>query len=67
MNRPLGLGSDSITLTPGVDMRSDAGSFRLLFIVGADGEEDAARIRKDIERMRASGELAQIIARMQLD
>ena len=37
------------------------------FIVGADGEEDAARIRKDIERMRASGELAQIIARMQLD
>lgn len=37
------------------------------FIVGADGEEDAARIRADVERMRASGELADIIERMRLD
>jgi len=39
----------------------------LRFIVGADGEEDAVRIRGDIERMRESGEMAQIIARMRLD
>jgi len=37
------------------------------FIVGADGEEDAARIREEVEMMRASGELADIIARMRLD
>lgn len=37
------------------------------FIVGAEDEAAAEALRQDIEEMRASGELAQIIARMRLE
>jgi uncharacterized FlgJ-related protein len=37
------------------------------FIVGAENEEDAAGIRAEIEDLRRSGELAEIIERMNLD
>ena len=37
------------------------------FIVGAESDEDAVRIRAEIEDLRRSGELAEIIERMDLD
>ena len=37
------------------------------FVVGAADDEDAARIREEIDKLRASGELADIIARMHLE
>jgi Bax protein len=37
------------------------------FLVSADSEADAARLRGEIEVLRESGELAQIIARMRLE
>jgi len=37
------------------------------FAVGAESVEKAAELRTEIERMRASGELAQIIQRMRLE
>jgi hypothetical protein len=37
------------------------------FLVSADSEADAARLRGEIEALRESGELAQIIARMRLE
>ena len=37
------------------------------FIVGAEDAEDAERIRSEIEALRTSGELHEIIERMDLD
>jgi uncharacterized FlgJ-related protein len=37
------------------------------FIIGAENEAAAADLRKQVERLRASGELAQIVARMRLE
>jgi uncharacterized FlgJ-related protein len=37
------------------------------FIIGAESESAAADLRKQVERLRASGELAQIVARMRLE
>jgi uncharacterized FlgJ-related protein len=37
------------------------------FIIGAENEAAAVDLRKEIERLRASGELAQIVARMRLE
>lgn len=37
------------------------------FMVGAESDEDAMRIRQEIEALRSSGELAEIIERMNLD
>ena len=37
------------------------------FFVGADSPEKAIELKAEIERMRASGELADIIARMRLE
>ncbi|MEM8769432.1 MAG: glucosaminidase domain-containing protein [Pseudomonadota bacterium] len=37
------------------------------FIVGAEDAADAARLREEIEELRRSGELAEIIERMELD
>jgi len=37
------------------------------FIVSAEGEAAAEKLRKEIEALRKSGELAQIVARMRLD
>jgi uncharacterized FlgJ-related protein len=37
------------------------------FIIGAESEAAAADLRKQVERLRASGELAQIVARMRLE
>ncbi len=37
------------------------------FIVSAEGEAAAEELRKEIEALRKSGELAKIIARMRLD
>ena len=39
----------------------------LRFLVGAEDADDAVRLREEVEVLRASGELAQIIERMQLD
>ncbi len=36
------------------------------FIVGAEDEAAAVELRKEIARLRASGELAQIVERMRL-
>jgi uncharacterized FlgJ-related protein len=50
--------------------RADTAVFRdedLRFLVTTDGEEKAAELRKEIEALRQSGELAEIIARMRLD
>lgn len=50
--------------------RADDAVFRdeaLRFVVTADGEERAAELRDEIEVLRDSGELDQIIARMRLD
>ena len=52
-----------------LDVADDA-TFRdepMRFVVSAQGEEAAAELRKEIEAARESGELAQIIARMQLE
>ena len=49
---------------------ADGAVFRdepIRFIVGAEDDDDAARIRREIEAMRGSGELDEIIARMRLD
>ncbi len=37
------------------------------FIIGAENEAAAADLRKEVERLRASGELAKIVARMRLE
>ena len=37
------------------------------FVVGAESEAAAEDLRKDVERLRASGELAQIVSRMRLE
>jgi uncharacterized FlgJ-related protein len=37
------------------------------FVIGAADEAAAVELRKEVERLRASGELAQIIARMRLE
>jgi len=37
------------------------------FIVGAEDEPAAVELRKEVERLRASGELAQIVERMRLE
>jgi Bax protein len=37
------------------------------FIIGADGEAAAVELRREVEQLRQSGELADIIARMRLD
>jgi Bax protein len=37
------------------------------FLVGAESPEAAVELRKEIEELRASGELSTIIARMQLE
>ncbi len=37
------------------------------FIIGAENEAAAADLRKEVERLRASGELTQIVARMRLE
>jgi len=52
----------------GLDIADDA-VFRdehIRFVVGTENEETASRMRADIEKMRASGELEVIIARMRL-
>ncbi len=38
-----------------------------VFLVGSESDEDAERLRTEIEDLRRSGELAKIIARMNLD
>lgn len=53
----------------GLDIADDA-VFRdepLRFSIGAADEAAAAELRRNIEAMRASGELAEIVARMRLD
>jgi Bax protein len=50
--------------------KADDAVFRdepIRFIVGAQSEEKAAELRKEIEGMRTSGELDKIIARMRLE
>jgi len=50
--------------------RADSAVFRdedLHFLVTTDSEEKAAELRKEIEELRQSGELTEIIARMRLD
>ena len=37
------------------------------FVVGAESEAAASELRKEVERLRANGELAQIVARMRLE
>jgi hypothetical protein len=37
------------------------------FLVGAENPEKAAEVRTEIEAMRASGELGEIVARMRLE
>ena len=49
---------------------ADSAVFRdepMRFIVAAAGQADAARLRKEIEAMRKSGELEKIVARMRLE
>ncbi|UCG71404.1 MAG: glucosaminidase domain-containing protein [Chromatiales bacterium] len=50
--------------------RADNAAFRdepMRFVVTADGEDAATGLRKEIEHMRAAGELGEIIARMRLE
>lgn len=59
----------SIIRVNGLDIADDA-VFRdepVRFVVAAEDEADAARLRVEIEAMRGSGELADIIARMDLE
>ena len=37
------------------------------FLVGAEDDDKAARLRQEIENLRTSGELAEIVARMRLE
>jgi Bax protein len=49
---------------------ADGATFRdepMRFLVGAEDEADAVRLRGEIEQRRESGELAEIIARMRLE
>jgi Bax protein len=59
----------SIIRVNGLDLADDAvlRDEPRRFIVGADNEEDAAETRAEIEDLRRSGELAEIIERMRLD
>jgi len=59
----------SIIRVNGLAIADDA-TFRdepMRFAVGAESAEKAAELRTEIERLRASGELAQIIQRMRLE
>lgn len=52
-----------------LDIADDA-AFRnepMRFIVGAEDQKNAAELRAEIESLRASGELAEIVARMRLE
>jgi hypothetical protein len=58
----------SIIRVNGLDIADDA-VFRdedMRFVVGAENDEAAAQLRTEIEKLRTSGELAIIIARMRL-
>lgn len=49
---------------------ADGATFRdepMRFVIGAEDEEAAAKLREDVSRLRESGERAQIIARMRLE
>lgn len=49
---------------------ADGATFRdepIRFVVGAEDDADATRLREEIEKLRASGELDRIIARMRLE
>ena len=49
---------------------ADNAAFRdepIRFAIGADGEQAAQELRTEIERLRSSGELAEIIDRMRLE
>ncbi len=53
----------------GLDI-ADGATFRdepMRFVIGAENEAAAAELREEVERMRETGELAQIIARMRLE
>jgi len=53
----------------GLDIADDA-TFRdepMRFAIGAEDEAAAAKLRQEVETMRQSGELAQIIKRMRLE
>ena len=50
--------------------RADDAEFRdeaRRFVVTADSEDEAAGLREEVEKLRESGELAEIITRMRLD
>ena len=40
---------------------------QIRFIVGAEDEEAAIKLRSEVERLRANGELEKIVARMRLE
>lgn len=49
---------------------ADGAVFRdepMRFVLGASNQAAAKKLRRDIEAMRASGELAQVIERMHLE
>ena len=53
----------------GLDI-ADGATFRdepMRFVIGAENETAAVELRQEVERMRETGELAQIVARMRLE
>jgi len=54
---------NNLTIADGAEFRDEP----MRFVVGAESEMAAVELRKEVERLRASGELADIVARMRLE
>ena len=54
---------NKLDLADGAEFRGEP----MRFLIGAENEQAAEALRGEIEKMRESGELAKIVARMRLD
>jgi uncharacterized FlgJ-related protein len=54
---------NNLTIADGAEFRDEP----MRFVIGAEDEVAAQGLREEVERLRASGELAEIIARMRLE
>jgi hypothetical protein len=57
------IGTNNLEIADNAVMRNEP----MRFLVGADSEQDAVALRGEIDALRDSGELADIVARMRLE